>query len=76
MPVIPWAGAKRRLADVLIPRAPHTCYVEVFAGAAAPFFMRPPPEVEIIDEVNDELINPHGVVLHHLEESESQFHWV
>ena len=27
------------------PGSPHTSYVEVFAGAAALFFMRPPAEV-------------------------------
>jgi len=42
MPLIPWIGGKRRLADVLILRfPPHRCYVEVFAGAAALFFHAP-----------------------------------
>ena len=57
MPIIPWIGGKRRLADVLIQRfPPHTCDVEVFAGAAALFFMRPPDEVEVLNDVNDDLI--------------------
>lgn len=39
-PVIPWMGGKRRLADRLIPLfPPHECYVEVFAGSAALFFL-------------------------------------
>ena len=43
-PVIPWMGGKRRLADRLIPLfPPHECYVEVFAGSAALFFLRPQP---------------------------------
>jgi DNA adenine methylase len=55
--IIPWIGGKRRLADALIPRfPPHRCYVEVFAGAAALFFMRP-AEVEVLDDVNDDLVN-------------------
>jgi site-specific DNA-adenine methylase len=55
MPIIPWIGGKRRLADVLIRRfPPYTCYVEVFAGAAALFFMRPPTEVEVLNYVNDD----------------------
>lgn len=42
IPLVPWIGGKRRLADILIPRfPPHSCYVEVFAGAAALFFLRP-----------------------------------
>ncbi|PRG58061.1 restriction endonuclease subunit M [Burkholderia multivorans] len=76
MPIIPWIGGKRRLADVLIPRfPPHTCYVEVFAGAAALFFMRPPADVEVLNDVNDDLINLYRVVQHHLEEFVRQFKW-
>ncbi|MBB4515439.1 DNA adenine methylase [Paraburkholderia fungorum] len=76
MPIIPWIGGKRRLADVLIQRfPPHTCYVEVFAGAAALFFMRPPAEVEVLNDVNDGLINLYRVVQHHLEEFVRQFKW-
>lgn len=76
MPIIPWIGGKRRLADVLIQRfPPHTCYVEVFAGAAALFFMRPPAEVEVLNDDNDGLINLYRVVQHHLEEFVRQFKW-
>ncbi|WP_454805955.1 DNA adenine methylase [Paraburkholderia fungorum] len=76
MPIIPWIGGKRRLADILIPRfPPHRCYVEVFAGAAALFFMRPPAEVEVLNDVNDNLINLYRVVQHHLEEFVRQFKW-
>lgn len=76
VPIVPWIGGKRRLADILIPRFPsHTCYVEVFAGAAALFFMRPPAEVEVLNDVNDDLINLYRVVQHHLEEFVRQFKW-
>ncbi|KGR93179.1 DNA adenine methylase [Burkholderia pseudomallei] len=52
-PIIPWIGGKRRLADHIIPRFPkHDCYVEVFAGGAALYFMRPPAKVEVIS-LND-----------------------
>lgn len=69
MPIIPWIGGKRRLADVLIPRfPPHRCYIEVFAGAAALFFMRP-AEVDLLDDVNDDLVYLYLVVQHHIEES-------
>ena len=44
MPIIPWLGGKRRLADRIFKffDNTHTCYVEPFAGGAALFFMDPP----------------------------------
>ncbi|WP_213766732.1 DNA adenine methylase [Caballeronia sp. dw_19] len=75
-PIIPWIGGKRRLADHLIPRFPkHECYVEVFAGGAALYFLRPPAAVEVINDINGELINLYRVVQHHLEEFVRQFKW-
>ncbi|MFA6015909.1 MAG: DNA adenine methylase [Gallionellaceae bacterium] len=76
-PIIPWIGGKRRLADKLIPLFPqHTCYVEVFCGGAALFFLRPSPaDVEVINDINGELVNLYRVVQHHLEEFVRQFKW-
>lgn len=75
-PIIPWLGGKRRLADTLLRRFPdHTCYVEVFAGGAALYFMRHPAEVEVINDVNGDLVNLYRVVKHHLEEFVRQFKW-
>lgn len=75
-PIIPWAGGKRRLADQLIPRfPPHKCYVEVFAGGAALYFLRPPAEAEVINDINGDLVNLYRVVKHHLEEFVRQFKW-
>jgi len=75
-PIIPWIGGKRRLADTLLSRFPmHDCYVEVFAGGAALFFMRPPAKVEVINDVNGDLVNLYRVVQHHLEEFVRQFRW-
>lgn len=75
-PIVPWIGGKRRLAEQLFHRfPPHSCYVEVFAGGAALFFMRPPAEVEVINDVNGELVNLYRVVKHHLEEFVRQFKW-
>jgi DNA adenine methylase len=75
-PIIPWIGGKRRLADRLIPLfPPHKCYVEVFAGGAALYFLRPPAEVEVINDINGELVNLYRVVKHHLEEFVRQFKW-
>lgn len=76
-PIIPWIGGKRRLADLLLSRFPaHSCYVELFAGGAALYFMRPPADVEIINDINGELVNLYRVVKHHLEEFVRQFKWV
>jgi DNA adenine methylase len=75
-PIIPWMGGKRRLANILIPRFPsHSCYVEVFAGGAAIYFMRPPAETEVINDINGDVTNLYRVVKHHLEEFVRQFKW-
>lgn len=75
-PIIPWIGGKRRLADTLLSRFPnHECYVEVFAGGAALFFLRPPAAVEVVNDINGELVNLYRVVQHHLEEFVRQFKW-
>jgi len=64
------------LADTLLNRFPqHSCYVEVFAGGAALFFLRPPADVEVINDVNGDLVNLYRVVKHHLEEFVRQFKW-
>lgn len=76
LPIIPWLGGKRRLADKIIPRFPqHQCYVEVFAGGAALYFLRPPAEVEVINDINGELVTLYRVVQNHLEEFVRQFKW-
>ncbi|MBK0063956.1 MULTISPECIES: DNA adenine methylase [unclassified Acinetobacter] len=76
-PIIPWQGGKRRLVSQLIEKMPeHQCYVELFAGGAALFFMRDEQsKVEIINDINGELVNLYRVVQHHLEEFVRQFKW-
>ncbi|MYZ44202.1 DNA adenine methylase [Schauerella aestuarii] len=77
MPIIPWQGGKRRLADQIFPFFPaHDCYVEPFAGGAALFFMRQvPAKCEVLNDVNGELVNLYRVVQNHLEEFVRQFKW-
>lgn len=77
LPIVPWMGGKRRLADRILPFFPaHKCYVEPFAGGAALFFLRPvPAEVEVLNDVNGDLVNLYRVVQHHLEEFVRQFKW-
>ena len=76
-PIVPWLGGKRRLADKLIPLfPPHECYVEVFCGGAALFFLRPvPAPVEVLNDINGELVNLYRVVQHHRPEFLRQFEW-
>jgi DNA adenine methylase len=70
-------GGKRRLADRLIPLfPPHECYVEVFAGGAALYFMRPQAApVEVLNDINGDLVTLYRVVQNHLEEFVRQFKW-
>lgn len=75
-PLVPWLGGKRRLAPQILPLLPeHTCYVELFAGAAALFFAKEPVKVEVLNDVNGELVNLYRVVQHHLDEFSRQFRW-
>ena len=59
LPIIPWMGGKRRLAKHLLPMFPeHSCYVELFSGGAALFFMRPvPAKVEVLNDINGQIFN-------------------
>ncbi|MYM80545.1 DNA adenine methylase [Duganella sp. FT50W] len=76
-PIIPWMGGKRRLADKLLPLFPqHECYVEVFCGGGALYFMRNmPAKTEVLNDANGELVNLYRVVQHHMEEFVRQFKW-
>lgn len=76
-PIIPWMGGKRRLADRLVPLFPdHECYVELFSGGAALFFLKPQiARCEVLNDINGDLVNLYRVVQHHLEEFVRQFKW-
>lgn len=73
--MFPWMGGKRRLAKHLLPLFPeHQCYVELFAGGAALFFMRDTPaKTEVLNDLNGELMNLYRVVQHHFDEFVKQF---
>lgn len=79
LPLIPWIGGKRRLADKILPLLAdheHSCYVEPFCGAAALFFLRERAvKVEVLNDINGDLVNLYRVVQHHLEEFVRQFRW-
>ena len=69
-----YTGGKSRLAKRIISRFPtHTCYCEVFAGAAWVFFGKEPSKVEVLNDRDGEVINLFRVVQNHYEEFVKQF---
>lgn len=71
-----WVGGKSRLRKYIIELLPsHTCYVEPFAGAAWVLFGKPPSDVEVINDIDQDLINFFRVVKHKPEELVRSFEW-
>jgi len=61
-----WKGGKSAVAGRLAKLLPeHTCYVEVFAGAANLLFKKQPSKVEVLNDINSELINLFRIVRWH-----------
>ena len=55
---------------------PHECYVEVFAGGGALYFLRPQAApCEVLNDINGDLVTLYRVVQNHLEEFVRQFKW-
>ena len=75
LPLIPWMGGKRRLAKHILPMFPeHQCYVELFAGGGALFFLREQAaKTEVLNDINGELVNLYRVVQYHFDEFIRQF---
>ncbi len=62
-----WVGGKFRVRDQIIALfPPHTCYVEVFSGAAWVLFGKPPEmsKSEVLNDLDGELINFWRVIKH------------
>ncbi|HVF49638.1 MAG TPA: DNA adenine methylase [Pyrinomonadaceae bacterium] len=73
---IKWVGGKSRLRKYIIPLLPkHTCYVEPFAGAAWVLFGKPPSDVEILNDKEQELINFFRIVKEKPEDLIASFAW-
>lgn len=73
---IKWVGGKSRLRKYIVPLIPtHTCYVEPFAGAAWVLFGKPPSDVEILNDKEQELINFFRVVKEQPEALIASFEW-
>lgn len=75
--LIPYFGGKSRLAKTIISKFPsHTCYVEVFAGAANILFAKAVAGTEVLNDLDRDLITLYRAVKHHTEELHRQFKYV
>ncbi len=73
---IRWVGGKSRLRKQIIELLPpHTCYVEPFAGAAWVLFAKPPSDVEVLNDIDQELVNFFRVLKEKPEELILSFEW-
>jgi DNA adenine methylase len=71
-----WVGGKSRLRKQIVALLPpHTCYVEPFAGAAWVLFAKPPSDVEVLNDIDQELVNFFRVVKEQPEELIASFEW-
>jgi DNA adenine methylase len=71
-----WVGGKSRLRKYIIALLPvHTCYVEPFAGAAWVLFGKPPSDVEVLNDIDQELVTFFRVVKEKPEELIASFEW-
>ncbi len=71
-----WVGGKSRLRKPIIDLLPvHSCYLEPFAGAAWVLFGKPPSDVEILNDVDQDLVNFFRVVKEKPEELIESFEW-
>jgi DNA adenine methylase len=73
---IRWVGGKSRFRKHIIPLIPeHSCYVELFAGAAWVLFGKPPSSVEVLNDIDQELINFFRVLKQKPTELIQSFEW-
>lgn len=76
-PLAGWLGGKSRLREAIVARIPaHTCYAEVFAGAAWVLFSKEPSKAEVVNDINGDVVNLYRVLQHHLDEFVRYFRWV
>jgi DNA adenine methylase len=72
-----YLGGKSPLAKTIVPKIPkHTCYCEVFAGAAWLLFKKEESKVEVINDINKDLVTLYRVIKNHLEEFIRYLKWI
>ncbi len=73
---IKWAGGKSRMRKRIVSLIPqHSCYVELFSGGAWVLFAKPPSDVEVLNDIDQELITFFRVVKNKPEELIKSFEW-
>ncbi|MCI0506732.1 MAG: DNA adenine methylase [Gammaproteobacteria bacterium] len=71
-----WVGGKSRLRKQIISLLPkHTCYIEIFSGAAWVLFGKPPSDVEVLNDIDQELVTFFRVVKEKPEKLIASFEW-
>lgn len=71
-----WVGGKSRLRKQIVALIPeHSCYLELFAGAAWVLFAKPPSKVEVLNDIDEELVNFFRIVKYKPEELIQSFEW-
>jgi DNA adenine methylase len=71
-----WVGGKKKLREKIIEMIPsHTCYVEVFGGAAWVLFGKPPSPVEVYNDIDQEVVTFFRVVKEQPEELLASFEY-
>lgn len=71
-----WVGGKSRLRKQIISLLPkHTCYVELFSGASWVLFGKPPSDVEVLNDIDQELVTFFRVVKEKPKELIAAFEW-
>lgn len=69
-----WVGGKSRFRKDIISLFPeHTCYLELFSGAAWVLFGKEPSRVEVLNDIDKELVNFFRVIKHKPEEFMQSF---
>ncbi|NTU42267.1 MAG: DNA adenine methylase [Nitrospirales bacterium] len=72
-----YLGGKSLLANRIIRKIPeHSCYCEVFAGAAWLLFKKEESEIEVLNDINTDIVTLYRVVRCHLDEFIRYFRWL
>lgn len=71
-----WVGGKSRLRKYIVPLIPeHSCFVDLFSGAAWVLFGKAPSPVEVLNDLDNDLITFFRVVKEQPEEFIASFEW-